>query len=251
LDKGYTFFISYRRDTGKDFATHLKEGLEREKVHAFLDIADVPSISTNNSEWWRCTYEALIISDVFLLIMTDGIENSDEASREILLAMEAQKMFMLFRHQGLPRRVEISLNGRKLNLGNYSQIGFETKEDLLRQVLRSLAKVNVSRAPADYIVEDKHKEEVAGFWRIFRNPFSSEQNKQSALQQLIKLKAFEELGIIVSNPWEPIHFKRKAFEALIENRKENEAFLLHIVRNPWQPREFRDQAKRTLQQGAA
>lgn len=49
--KSYEVFIAYRRDTGLDFARHLKRGLEREGISAFLDIIDIPSEFRGKQTW--------------------------------------------------------------------------------------------------------------------------------------------------------------------------------------------------------
>lgn len=135
----FKLFISYRRDTGRDFAVHLREGLERERIPAFLDIIDIPRKFKGKEEWAKFRDNAILESEIFLLIITDGIENSMEVLKEIALARGKDDMsFVYLRHQGLRPDIVLDLKSEKLELGNFNQIEFETKEDLLRKVLRSL-----------------------------------------------------------------------------------------------------------------
>lgn len=139
----FKIFISYRRDTGRDFAVHLREGLERERISAFLDIIDIPKKFKGKEEWAKFRDNAILESEIFLLIITDGIENSMEVLKEITLARGKDDMnFVYLRHQGLKPDIILDLKSEKLKLGNFNQIEFETKEDLLRKVLRSLEEEN-------------------------------------------------------------------------------------------------------------
>lgn len=87
---GFKIFICYIRDTGKDFASHLKKGLERQGIHAFLDIEDVPKKS-KEMEWWKFRDQAIRDSEIFLLLITIGIEASSEVRKEIALARKEKK----------------------------------------------------------------------------------------------------------------------------------------------------------------
>lgn len=132
----YKVFISYKRKTSEDFALHLKDGLEAEGIHAFLDIKDIPNIIKERIEWWKYRDNALANSEVFLLIITDGIETSQEVSKEISLAMKNNIDCIYFRHKGLKPHIVVNLENTKLDLGGFNQTEFETKEDLLRKTLR-------------------------------------------------------------------------------------------------------------------
>jgi len=132
----YEVFISYKRKTGEDFALHLKDGFEAEGIHAFLDIRDISKIIRENIEWWKYRDNALANSKVFLLIITEGIETSQEVSREISLARKNKIDCIYFRHTVLKPHIVVNLENAKLDLGDFNQTEFETKEDLLRKALR-------------------------------------------------------------------------------------------------------------------
>jgi len=135
----YRVFISYKRRTGEDFARHLKEGLEAERISAFLDIKDIPKKFKGMSEWWRIRDEAISQSEVFLLIITDGIETSPEVAKELEYACAQKNIeFVFLRHKGLQPQIMMDLGEKRLNLKDFEQTEFETKEDLLRQALRIL-----------------------------------------------------------------------------------------------------------------
>jgi len=133
----FSFFICYRQDTSGDFAFHLKQGLEREGIHAFLDVVDIPKIFRNSEKWLESRDHALHNSDIILLLITIGIEHSREVLKEIALALREGKRFMCLRHDALSPHIEIDLEDKKINLGEFHQIPFDTKEDLLRKVLQN------------------------------------------------------------------------------------------------------------------
>ena len=134
----YDVFISYKRKTGEDFASHLKSGLEGEGIHAFLDIEDIPKRFKGREEWWKFRDRALVNSEVFLLIITDGMETSRDVSKEISLANENELDCVYFRHKGLNPHIVVNLYDGRFDLGEREQVEFENKEDLLRKSLRCL-----------------------------------------------------------------------------------------------------------------
>lgn len=139
-ETGYDVFIAYRRDTGKDFAIHLKTGLQCQKINCFLDIADIPSEFRGEQTWIRTRNRALKNSKRFLLIITNGIETSSELKEEIQIARDNDSAFLLFRHCDLNPKIIIELEKEKMDLGKFEQVSFDSKEDLLRKVLNALKK---------------------------------------------------------------------------------------------------------------
>lgn len=136
--KSYAVFIAYRKDTGLDFARHLKSGLEREHISAFLDIIDIPKEFKGKQTWIRTRNESIKKSKKFLLIATNGIETSRELKKEIQIARDNNKTFLVYRHYTLGSQITISLEKEKMNLGDFQQVSFDSKEDLLRNVLAAL-----------------------------------------------------------------------------------------------------------------
>lgn len=136
--KAYEVFIAYRRDTGLDFAKHLKSGLESEKIAAFLDVVDIPKEFKGKQTWVKTRNESIKRSKKFLLIVTNGIENSKELKKEMRIARDHNKTFSVYRYHTLGPRISIDLETEKMNLGDFQQISFESKEDLLRKVLTAL-----------------------------------------------------------------------------------------------------------------
>jgi tetratricopeptide (TPR) repeat protein len=174
----YKVFISYKRKTGEDFALHLKEGLESEHIPAFLDTADIPKACRGTEEWQKIRDQAISYSEVFLLIITDGIETSSEVAQEIAYAIKQNKKCMFLRHKGLCPEIHINIEDKRVNLGRYNQIEFETKEDLLRKVLRNLretprinkfqkeaipliSKIGLVKSFADHAIEELRKKAVS------------------------------------------------------------------------------------------
>jgi len=133
--KSYEVFIAYKRDTGLDFARHLKSGLERERISAFLDIIDIPKEFSGEQTWIRTRNESIKRSKKFLLIATNGIETSRELKEEVQIARENHKTFLMYRYYTLDPKITLVLEGEHMNLGDFQQVSFDSKEDLLRKVL--------------------------------------------------------------------------------------------------------------------
>ena len=136
--KSYEAFIAYRRDTGLDFARHLRKGLGREGISAFLDVNDIPSEFRGKQTWIKTRNESIKKSEKFLLIATSGIETSRELKQEIQIARENNKTFVVLRHYTIDPRITIVLEREEMNLGDFQQISFDSKEDVLRKVLTVL-----------------------------------------------------------------------------------------------------------------
>jgi len=136
--KRHKVFIAYRRDTGLDFAKHLKSGLEREHISAFLDIVDIPKEFKGKQTWIETRNESIKKSEKFLLIVTHGVESSKELIKEIQIAWNNNKPFLVCRYHTLNAQITIDLEREKMDLGDFQQIIFESKEDLLRKALTSL-----------------------------------------------------------------------------------------------------------------
>jgi len=134
----YDVFIAYRRDTGLDFARHLKNGLEREHIPAFLDIVDIPKEFKGKQTWIETRNKAIRRTEKFLLIITHRIETSKELKEEITIARDNDRTFMLYRDHTLSPQITIALEREKIDLSDFQQISFSSKEDLLRKVLTAL-----------------------------------------------------------------------------------------------------------------
>ena len=133
--KRYRFFICYVHDTGQDFARHLKRSLKKRSISAFLDDEDIPKKSVEQSEWRKYRDDALHNSNTVLFVVTEGFEKSPEVIREVFLTFENGLSFSIFRHEDLIPEIIIESENKQINLGDYNQISFETKEELLRKVL--------------------------------------------------------------------------------------------------------------------
>jgi hypothetical protein len=126
-------FICHKKSSGKDFADHLKAGLEELGYHSFLDSKDIPKVTDGKEEWVEIRDQALRESKTFILIITPGFDLSQEVKNELKLAREiGGKQFIYFRHRDLARKIIVDLENEKLNLGRQEQVSFETKEELLR-----------------------------------------------------------------------------------------------------------------------
>jgi hypothetical protein len=131
--KPFDIFICHKKSSGKDFAEHLKAGLEELGFHSFLDSKDIPKMVDGKEEWIEIRDNALKESKTFILIITPGFDLSQEVRNELKLARElGNKQFIYFRHRDLGRKIIVDLATERVDLGRQEQVSFETKEELLR-----------------------------------------------------------------------------------------------------------------------
>jgi len=144
--KPFDVFLCHKKSSGKDFADHLKAGLEELGYHTFLDSKDIPKITDGKEEWIQIRDQALRESRTFILLMTPGFELSQEVRNELKLARAVgNKCFIYFRHRDLGRKIIIDLENEKVDLGRQEQVSFETKEELLRLAHGILLKSSISQ----------------------------------------------------------------------------------------------------------
>jgi hypothetical protein len=145
--KTFEIFICHKKSSGKDFAEHLKAGLEELGYHSFLDSKDIPKTTDGKEEWVSIRDQALKESNTFILIITPGFDLSQEVKNELELARSlGNKQFIYFRHRDLGRKIIIDLESEKVDLGRQEQVSFENKEELLRLAHGILLKSSVLRA---------------------------------------------------------------------------------------------------------
>jgi hypothetical protein len=140
--KPFEVFLCYKKSSGKDFADHLKIGLEEVGLHTFEDCKDIPLTVTTEEGWARVRDQALTESKYFVLIMTHGFDLSSEVVKEIAMARkQANKTFVFFRHRSMGRRIVVDLGGGEvLDISQLEQVSFESKEELLRLAINILKK---------------------------------------------------------------------------------------------------------------
>jgi hypothetical protein len=159
----FNVFICHKKSSGKDYAEHLKAGLDELGYHAFLDSKDLPKLVDGREEWIDERNQALKESPIFILIITPGFDRSQEVKNEIKLAREQNdKHFIYFRHRDLGRKILVNLEDEVVDLGRQEQVSFETKEELLRlahgillknQALNQSVKQNPNVQKASVIIE--------------------------------------------------------------------------------------------------
>jgi len=131
--KPFDVFLCYKKSSGKDFADHLKVGLEELGLHTFQDSKDIPMITGNEERWDQIRDNALLESSVFILLMTPGFELSTEVVKELNMARRAgDKRFVFFRIRSMGRKFSIKLDNEVFETGKQEQVSFENKEELLR-----------------------------------------------------------------------------------------------------------------------
>jgi hypothetical protein len=131
--KPFDVFLCYKKSSGRDYADHLKSGLEELGLHTFEDCKDIPQ-TVDTEEGWACSRDkALEESKYFVLIMTPGFNLSREVTNEIRMARkQTNKTFVYFRHRSMNRNIVINLGDELFDIGKLEQVSFETKEELLR-----------------------------------------------------------------------------------------------------------------------
>jgi len=143
--ESFHVFICYKKSSGKDFADHLKAGLEELGIHTFLDSKDIPKVVDGKEEWAKTRDKALEESKVFMLIITPGFDLSPEVIKELSLARKmSNKEFIYFRHRDLGRKIVLDLETERVDLEKQQQVSFETKEELLRLAHNILFKGRIS-----------------------------------------------------------------------------------------------------------
>jgi hypothetical protein len=139
--KPFEIFICHKKSSGKDFADHLKAGLEELGYHTFLDSKDIPKMTDGKEEWVEIRNQALRESKTFILIITHGFDLSQEVKNELKLARATgNKKFLYFRHRDIGRKIIVDLENEKVDLGRQEQVSFESKEELLRLACGILSK---------------------------------------------------------------------------------------------------------------
>lgn len=139
--KPFDVFLCYKKSSGKDYADHLKAGLEELGLHTFEDCRDIPQ-TVDTDDGWACVRDkALEESKYFVLIMTQGFELSSEVINEIRMARKlANKTFVFFRYRSMGRKIVVNLGDEVLDIGTMEQVSFESKEELLRLASNILLK---------------------------------------------------------------------------------------------------------------
>jgi hypothetical protein len=138
--KPFDVFLCYKKSSAKDFADHLKSGLEELGLHTFLDTKDIPQIVHGEEAWARFRDNALEESKFFILIMTPGFNLSSEVVKEIDMARkQTNKTFIFFRHRNMGRKIVVNFTNEDcLDIGRLEQVSFESKEELLRHAVNIL-----------------------------------------------------------------------------------------------------------------
>lgn len=140
-NKPFEVFLCYKKSSGKDYADHLKAGLDEVGLHTFEDCKDIPLTVDTEEGWARLRDKALSESKYFVLIMTPGFDLSSEVVKEIGMARkQANKTFVFFRHRSMGRKIVVNLGDEVLDIGQLEQVSFESKEELLRLAINILLK---------------------------------------------------------------------------------------------------------------
>lgn len=124
-------FICYETTTGKEFASHLKEALNRVHIDTFVADEDVPK----GADWRTIIDNAIKHCKYFVLIITIQACYSDEVKREIELANDFHRLVLPCRFGGVNRL----LTSRLPFVGEeIQQIDFTSAADLANKVTQEI-----------------------------------------------------------------------------------------------------------------
>lgn len=121
----------------------------------------------------------------------------------------------------------------------------------LSELLSVLSSEKVHRPPVSRREKSPQNEEIERYWQIYNNPFSKAYAKETALERLIHLRAFEYLIKIVNGIFTPLAIKERTLDVLAKNAKGNEDFLFSIVNDPYVSDKFRVMALKGLAKAKA
>ncbi len=159
--KPFNVFLCYKKSSAKDFADHLKVGLEELGLRTFLDSKDIPMMVDGQVEWAKIRDQALQESKIFILIMTPGFELSSELVKELNMARkQGGKEFVYFRHRNMGRKIVVQLENEALDIGKQEQVSFETKEELLRLAHNILFKERMPNEPSKDTIKSGSDSEI-------------------------------------------------------------------------------------------
>ena len=135
-EQTFDVFISYYWDTGIPLADHLKMGLKKVGVKAFVDRFDIPDTVKRESDEWRSYIDKAILEcKIFVLLMTFGFNTSDEIKRELKFAIDNEIVKLYCKHNELPNNQKIIIiDGKKYDMSKYQYKSFSDKHELLRKV---------------------------------------------------------------------------------------------------------------------
>lgn len=153
-----------QEDFRKDFADHLKFGLEELGLHTFLDTKDIPQAIGGEEQWAHARDKALLESNIFILIMTPRFHMSAEVTKELTLARkQGNKTFIYFRHSSMDVNIIVNLGNEVLDISKQEQVAFETKEELVRLAHDILSKRSRELSKEKQLEDDSEIEIVKKF----------------------------------------------------------------------------------------
>lgn len=134
------FFIIYKEDSGKDFAEHVHTGLHEGGVDTFFDKEDLRE-DLSAPEWRAQIDRAIESADVFIFIVTTGASTSKDVKHELKEARKGKgKIIKAFVHDHIwdvEPELTIDMDGERINIKDFQVRKFETKQELLRDVVKS------------------------------------------------------------------------------------------------------------------
>ena len=122
VSRPFEVFLCYKKSSVKDYADHLKTGLEELGLHTFKDCKDIPQTVDTEEGWASSRDKALNESKYFVLIMTPGFDLSREVANEIRMARkQTNKTFIYFRHRSMGRNIVVNLEDEVFDSANLNK----------------------------------------------------------------------------------------------------------------------------------
>ena len=142
LQEPKKFFISFKINSGEDYATNLYKYLKKEcGADAFISSKDM-EYDMNKGHWHDQIDEALDITKVFILIITPTASSSIEIKRELnKIKDDPEVQKYVYIHCDIwndENQTTITVNGESINLKQYQTSKFDNENDLIRKVYKTI-----------------------------------------------------------------------------------------------------------------
>jgi len=132
------FFISFKEESGKDYALHLYYFLKERDIDVFLSSKDI-EFDMNRGTWREQIDRALRLTKIFILLITTTASTAPEILREFKKVKDDKEVqkYVFIHSLVWDNDDQTTLrfaNGSAVNLKEYQAESFETEYDLVRKI---------------------------------------------------------------------------------------------------------------------
>lgn len=193
--RAFLTFIAYDDSTGLDFAEHLKQALEKRNIASFVAKKDLLPYVRGGRRWREITDDVIETCNTFILILSTDML-TEEVAREVRLAIDRSRASPTFSivvcHLRDMPRTEKQLMSAGIDLKEYQQCDFTTKEDLVRKVILLLDNRGIpkDRQPGSTVAEETDVALIGEDFIVGRLTSSSVKTLSSNLTLLFQNKGY-------------------------------------------------------------